>query len=64
LSPHRKALYNAAREQRMLCRDWLIYITTIHASSSRQTKELAALTQKVTLATVEPGVTKAFVQPT
>jgi phasin len=34
---------------------------------SEQAKELAALAQKVTLATVEPlkmGVTKAFVQPT
>jgi len=42
LSPHRQALYDAADEQRRLCRDWLLYIMSASPERTRTKEDLRA----------------------
>jgi hypothetical protein len=42
LSSHQRALYDAAEEQRKLCRDWLIYIMSASSERTRTKSELCA----------------------
>jgi hypothetical protein len=42
ISPHRQALYDAANEQRELCRDWLLYLMSASSERTRTKADLRA----------------------
>jgi hypothetical protein len=46
LSPHKQALYDAARKQRMLCVDWLLYIMASSSVKTRTKEDLRAEAMK------------------
>jgi hypothetical protein len=46
LSPHRQALYDAARKQRMLCVDWLLYIMAASSVKTRTKDDLRSEAMK------------------